>query len=68
MKIPGYIDNALKKRTRLALYLEKQCSIVDDWLNKNNIDPDTACWLGGVEIYVNPYVAEDEVRRSIENA
>jgi len=67
MKIPNYIDYALQQRSKLAYRLHKYCRIIDDFLIKNNINPDDACWLTGVEIYVNPNVAEDEVRNAILN-
>ena len=66
MKIPKYIDNLLKRRTKLAEQLSFVCGTVDNWLRTNGVEPDEACWLSGCEIYVNPVVAEDEVRRSIE--
>lgn len=68
MVIPKHIDKALKARTRLAMQLDRQCGIVDRWLSKNGIEPDSSCWLTGVEIYVNPENAESEVRRAIEEA
>ena len=68
MKIPKYVDAALKRRTKLANQLMDACVIVDDFLYRNGIDPDCACWLTGVEIYVNPKSAELEVRRAIEKA
>lgn len=66
MKIPKYIDNLLRKRTRLAKQLFNVCYELDVWLDKNDIDPDSACWKTGVEIYVNPDVSEREVRKAIE--
>lgn len=65
MKTPKRIDDALKRRTRLANQLILTCATVDDWLEENGVDPDPACWLTGVEIYVNPNQAEREVRRAI---
>lgn len=66
MKIPKYVDDALKKRLRYALILEKQCYIVDRFLLENGIECDEACFLTGVEIYVNPAAAEQAVRKAIE--
>ena len=68
MKIPKYVDAALKRRTKLANQLMNACCIVDDFLDRNSIDPDCSSWLTGVEIYVNPKEAELEVRRAIEEA
>ena len=66
MKIPRYINDLLEKRTKYAIKLQQVCSEVDTWLVKNNIEPDEACYLSGCEIYVNPAIAEDMVRRAIE--
>lgn len=65
MTITKYIDTLLKRRTRLAKQLDDVCQKLDDWLDKNGIDPDSACWHTGVEIYVNPDNSEEEVRRAI---
>lgn len=68
MKIPKYIDRALKQRTKLALQLDSISYSVDEFLIKHNIEPDTSCWGTGVEIYIHPFDAEEEVRRAIEKA
>lgn len=65
MSITKFIDTLLKRRTRLAKQLDDVCQILDDWLDKNGIDPDSACWRTGVETYVNPDSSEMEVRRAI---
>lgn len=65
MKIPKYIDTLLKRRTKLAKQLDAVCWELDDWLDKNDIEPDSACYHTGVETYVNPDSAEREVRRAI---
>ena len=66
MEINKRIDSLLRKRTRLALELQLACDELDEFLQKHGIEPDPACWLGGVEIYVNPEEAETEVRKTIE--
>lgn len=66
MKIPKYIDTLLKRRTKLAKQLDDVCWQLDKWLQKNEIEPDSACWMGGVETYANPNSSEREVRRAIE--
>lgn len=67
MKIPKYIDAALKRRTRYAELLDNACRIVDDFIMRNGLadDVDSACYLTGCEIYVNPSVAEEAVRAAI---
>lgn len=64
LKIPKTIDALLKRRTRQSCALNRTCGALDDWLKKKNIDPDPACWLGGVETYAHPFASE--VRRAIE--
>ena len=66
MKIPKYIDNLLKRRTKLACRLDDVCNELDAWLDKNGIEPDSACYRTGVETYVNPHISEMEVRNAIE--
>lgn len=67
MKIPKYIDEALKKRTKAARTFNHYDYIVSRWIVKNGLenDIDTACFLGGVESIVHPDEAEDEVRQAI---
>ena len=67
MKIPKYIDTALKRRTRYAELLNSASSIVDDFIRNNGLedDIDMADWLTGCEIYVNPGAAEMAVRKAI---
>lgn len=65
MTITKYIDTLLKRRTRIAKQLDDVCQKLDDWLEANGIDPDSACWRTGVETYVNPDSSEREVRRAI---
>lgn len=68
MKIPKYIDKALKQRTRYAVLLNSASCIVNDFLMENKIEPDEATWLSGCMIYCEPYAAEASVRRAIEEA
>ena len=68
MKIPKYIDKALKQRTRYAVLLNDASCTVNDFLMKHKIEPDEAAWLSGCMIYCEPYPAEEIVRRAIEDA
>lgn len=69
MKIPKYIVQALERRVRLANQLDNTCKIIDDFISKNGLDDeiDTADWLGGVEIYVNPRESADNIIMAILN-
>lgn len=67
MKIPKYIDNALKKRTEYAFLLDKYMGIVDNWLDKNGIVCETCDTHTGCEIYCNPMESEMRIREVIEN-
>lgn len=66
MKIPKYIDDLLKRRTQLAKQLDGICYQLDNWLDKNGVEPDSACYHTGVETYVNPDSSEYNVRQAIE--
>lgn len=68
MKIPKYIDNALIQRRKLACKLDNYCQIVDEWLDKNNIEVPCEDSHGGVELYVNPIESELSIRESIKRA
>lgn len=68
MKIPKYIDNALRMRTKYAYLLSDRCSIIDEWLDKNGIECEYCDTHGGCEIYVNPYDSEQRIRECIEKA
>ena len=65
MKIPKYIDNLLKQRTRLSVRLMIASTELDEWLDKNDIEPDEACYHTGVCIYTEPDNAEQDVREAI---
>lgn len=68
MKIPKYIDDALRMRTKYACLLGKKCSIVDEWLDKNGIECEFCDTHTGVEIYSNPFDSESRIRECIEKA
>lgn len=68
MKIPRYIDDALRMRTKYACLLDEKCSIVDEWLDKNGIECELCDTHTGVEIYSNPFDSERRIRECIEKA
>jgi len=67
MRIPKYIDDALRKRTKAAQAFNKYDWIVSHWLDDHGIgdEIDTANTHGGVESIVNPTVAERIIRNAI---
>ena len=65
MKIPKYIDKALRLRTKYAILLSNQEHVVDKWLDKHGIDCEYEDTHGGVEIYVNPQDSEERIRQAI---
>ena len=67
MKIPKYIDDALKKRTKAAETFNHYDFIISRWIDKNGLydDIDTADFHGGVESIVNPDVSEQNIREAI---
>lgn len=68
MKIPKYIDEALKKRTRYACKLDDAMQLVDHWLDENNIECENYDTHTGYEIYANPYSSELRIREAIRKA
>lgn len=70
MKIPKYIDDALKKRTKAANGFNRYDYVVSEWIDKHGLAGfvDTSCFHGGVEAIVNPEDAEREIREVIKDA
>lgn len=68
MKIPKYIDVALRLRTKYACLLSDKCNVVDEWLDENGIECQCCDTHTGVEIYCNPYNSERRIRKCIEKA
>ena len=69
MKIPKYIDDALRKRTKAAEMFNHYDWIVSNWIDKKGLDGDidTADFHGGVESIVNPWTSENNIRLAILN-
>lgn len=67
MKIPKYIDEALKKRTKAAEAFTEHDWTVSEWLDKNGIadNLDSEDFHGGVESVVNPRNSERRIREAI---
>ena len=67
MKIPKYIDEALRMRTKAAKQFSRYDYIVSDWLSKNGFDNDidSSDFHGGVEAIINPQDSEDRIREAI---
>lgn len=68
MKIPKYIDTALKRRTLYAEKLNNEMCIVDEFLDKNEIECQRCDTHAGTEIYGNPRNSERRIRECIEKA
>ena len=66
MKIPKYIDRALRLRTKYACLLDDQCRVIDEWLERNRVECGYEDTHGGVELYVNPHDSESRVRECIK--
>lgn len=67
MRIPKYIDEALKKRTQCARKLLECDDIVTNFIDKYHIDVDYEDYDGGCEMFINPYESEEAVRQAILN-
>lgn len=65
MKIPKYIDEALKRRTNAAYKLIKYDCIISDYIEKYNIPVDTSDYRLGCEVICNPGMSESCVREAI---
>lgn len=70
MKIPKYIDEALRQRTRSAKQFSKYDWIVSNWITQHGLEGamDMADIYGGVESLENPEESEMEIRKVINNA
>lgn len=66
MKIPKYIDEALKKRTKAANVFNHYDGVVSDWIEKSGLadDIDPSDYHGGVESIVNPEESEIAIREA----
>ena len=71
MKIPKYIEEILERRARLACQLTHLESILDNWLETKGFDITECPLYEGIGtsavIYVEPFSANDIVRRAIES-
>lgn len=67
MKIPKYIDEALRKRTKAVYKLIKYDCVISDYIEKYNISADTADYRLGCEIICNPGSSENNIREAIMN-
>lgn len=68
MKIPKYVDTALKQRTLYAEKLDNEMRIVDEFLDKNKIKCQRCDTHAGVEIYWRPRDSERRIRACIKEA
>ena len=67
MKIPKYINEALRMRTKTAQRFLNYDFIVSRWILDNKIDEylETEDFCGGVESIMNPQDSEDRIREAI---
>ena len=67
MKIPKYIDEALRMRTKAAQRFLNYDFIVSRWILDNGVDEylETEDFGGGVESIANPRDSEDRIREAI---
>lgn len=65
MRIPKYIEEALRKRTNAAYkFMDYDC-IVSDFIERNGIELDTMHYGLGCESLVNPDNSAEAVREAI---
>ena len=67
MKIPKYIDNALRMRTKAAQRFLDYDFMVSRWILDHKLDEylETEDFCGGVESIMNPQDSEDRIREAI---
>lgn len=65
MRIPKYIDEALRKRANAAFRFFQYDDIVSKFIEKHDIDVNSEDYGGGVESITNPYESENAVREAI---
>lgn len=65
MKIPKYIEQALKRREKAAWALLSADYIITDYITKHNIEVEAYDYATGVEMYANPTASADRVRQAI---
>lgn len=60
-RIPKYIDEALRKRTKAANAFNKYDIIISQWIDEKGLseDVDSSCFHGGVESVVHPGLKSD---------
>ncbi len=67
MRIPKYIEEALRKRSKAAIKLSEFDFIVTKFIEEHDIDVDEFDYSGGCEMICNPYESEERVRTAILN-
>lgn len=65
MRIPKYIDEALRKRVNAAYKFSDYDCIVSDFIEKNGIELDTMHYGLGCESLVNPDNSAEAVQEAI---
>ena len=67
MKIPKYIEEALRKRSKASVMLSKFDYIVTKFIEEHDIDVDEYDYNGGCEAIINPYESEERIKTAILN-
>ena len=67
MKIPKYIEEALRKRSKASVMLSKFDYIVTKFIEEHNIYVDEYDYNGGCEAIINPYESEERIKTAILN-
>lgn len=65
MKIPKYIDEALRKRANSAFRFIQYDAIISDFIEKNGVELDTMHYGLGCESILNPDSSANAVREAI---
>ena len=65
MKIPKYIEEALKMRIKAANKFKRYDLIVSQWCIEHNVTSDDIC--GAIDSIANPEKSAEQVRKDILN-
>lgn len=67
MKIPKYIEQALKHRASAARSFWTNDRIISNFIRKHGIDVDSSDYGGGVDSLFNPEESNESLREAIKN-
>ncbi len=67
MKVPKYIEIAIRRRAKAAMLLTENDVIISNWCEKNGIELKEYDICGGCESLVNPIASANRILKAIQN-